>query len=339
MSQSFLWALNKQGGAGYVRLGSSMPLGWLDTFVLGTTEPVGGVNVGAGVFEGRAFPTQTITTGGAVSYNSGNGIYTITSGTYEDLVIPGFVQLSAGVVLINCHIKATVTEQTSERQLAQGPTTSGQAELRFCTIDPQTPSPFYNGMSQGIKAVRCWIKNCTDGIKAYSASASGARIRGEGCLIDNLSQFRPDYADDVPYRPETHNDGIQFHNTLDAADVSFLGCKFNGRHSLTAGDVPATQTQIAAVMFTVIGGGESHGSFDYCWFLGGMYCVNAGSDSAEMADSSLSITNSRFERPGTDEYGDSRAPAAALAIDSSLNFTDGGNTYIDNGQPVPITPA
>lgn len=242
-------------------------------------------------------------------------------------------------MLINCHIKGTATEQTSERQLAQGPTTSGQAELRFCTIDPQTASPYYNGMSQGIKAVRCWIKNCTDGIKAYSASGSGARIRGEGCLIDNLSQFRPDYA--YPgTRPETHNDGIQFHNTLNASDVTFFGCKFNGRHSLTAGDVPATRTQIAAVMFTVIGGGESHGSFDYCWFLGGIQCINAGSDSVEMANSSLSITNSRFERPGTDEYGDGRAPNAnaAIVVDNSLPFTDGGNTYMDNGQPVPVTP-
>ncbi len=301
------------------------------TFVLGTTEPVGGVNVGAGVI--AAYPTTNIPIGGAVSYNSSNGVYTITSGTWENYVIPGFAECSADVVLRNCAIIGTVTEQTSERQLVKGPTTSGQMTLEYCTVDPQTPSAYYNGISQGVKAVRSWIKNTTDGIKAYSTSSNGARIRCEGVLIDQLTQFAPDYA---ASRTETHNDCIQTHHFLDT--VELVGCKLNGRHSLTKGDIPPYRAQIAAVMCTVISGGEFRLTLDQCWLLGGIYCVNAGSDSVEMADSYLTITNSRFERPGTDQFGDGRAPSIALVVDNSLNFTGSGNTYIDNGQPVPVTP-
>lgn len=306
-----------------------------DTFVLGTTEPNGGVNVGAGVI--RAYPTNTISVGGVVSLSGST--YTIAAGaTVSNVVIPGFVNLNNGSVLENCVVTAPPTEQTTGRPIVKGPTggTTNLAIVRFCTINPTASSPYYDGVGYtNLRVERTWIKNTTDGVAAFdNFSNGGCNLLLTGCLIESLAQFRPDYA--YPgTRPETHNDGAQMQgngSATSADDIYFDGCKINARHSTTQGDIPPTLTQIAALMLTP-NVGNVHMTYTRGWLLGGIYCVNAGSNT--LSGSDLVITNNRFERPGTD----AEAPTVALAVDASLSLTASGNTYIDNGQPVPVTSA
>jgi len=303
-----------------------------NNFILGTTEPLGGINVGAGIL--RPYPTQTITVGGSVSYSS--NVYTIAAGvTVADVVIPGFVKLNNGSVLENCIITGPPSEVTSEGPLVKGPTggTSNLARVRFCTVDPDLASPYYSGMGYtNLHVERCWVKNVTDGFSAFdNFSNGGCNLLIESTLVEGLSQFAPDYA--YPGgRTETHNDCAQMQGNgaaADATDIYFDGCKFNGRHSTTKGDVPPYRAQIAALMLTP-NLSAIRMTYTRGWLLGGIYCVNAGSNT--LSSSELVITNNRFERPGTDPD----APSAALAADPSLTLTASNNTYIDNGQPVAV---
>lgn len=312
---------------------------WSDPFVHRETKPSAS-NTGVGYYEDRDVPTINATGSTGVSYNSGSKVYTVASGiTVENRVFHGFVDLGNNAYLRNCHIIGPPSEVTTVRALVQGPSTSGQATIEFCTIDPQTASAYYDGIGRGIFARRCHIMNVTDSVRAFSTSSNGARIRVEDCLLERMAQFSPDY---VNTRGETHNDHIQFqgnpHGNND--DIVLDGCAVNARHSLTKGDIPPYRAEIAAVMMTPQNSvGAAHGKVIYCWLEGGMYCVNAGSNNALMSSSSLEVSDCKFERPGTDAYGDGRAPTWALGVDNSLNFIGVGNTYIDNGQPVPVTSA
>lgn len=305
-----------------------------DTFVLGTTEPVGGTNVGSGVL--RAAPSSTITVGGSVSLSGST--YTIAAGaTIADKIIPGFVNLGNGSILENCLITGPATEQATERPIVKGPGggTSNLATVRFCTVDPDLASPYYSGIGYtNLHVERCWFKNITDGVSAFdNVGNGGCNLLFEGCLIDSLAQFAPDYA--YPGgRTETHNDCAQMQGNGSAAgntsDIYFDGCKFNGRHSTTKGDIPPYRAQLSALMLTP-NVSAIFMTYTRGWLLGGIDCVNASSNS--LSASALVITNNRFERPGTDPD----APAVALAADPSLTITASGNTYIDNGQSVPVT--
>jgi|GEM_PF-6687794 hypothetical protein len=305
-----------------------------DTFTLGTTEPQGGINVGAGV--ARAYPTQTISVSGLVSLSGST--YTISAGaTISDVIIPGFVNLNDGSVLENCVVTAPPTEQATSRPIVKGPTggTTNLAHIRFCTIDPDVASAWYDGFGYtNLHVERTWVKNTTDGVAAFDNFGNGGcNLLIEGCHIESLAQFAPDYAY-TGGRLETHNDCAQMQGNGggNVNDIYIDGCKFDGRHSTTKGDIPPYRLQIAALMLTP---NVSAISMTYTrgWLLGGIYCVNAGSDT--LSASELVITNNRFERPGTDP----EAPSVALAVDSGLTLTATGNTYIDNGQAVPATNA
>lgn len=321
--------------------------GWEDVFVYRTTpgvahtKPVGGANVGAGVYQARDVPTVDAVGHAGVSWNGTNKEYTISAGTLvQDRVFNGFVNLGDGAEILNCLVAAPAAEVTNTRALVQGPPSSGQGRVTFCTIDPVTASAHYDGVGRGVRVSRSWITNVVDGLRGFSTSASGARIYAEASLFDRAVQFAPDY---VNSRAETHNDvGVQFQGNPSGSngDIVLDGCAVNARHSLTKGDTPPYRAQIAAIMFTPqTSQGAAHGKVVYCWLEGGVFCVNAGSDHALMASSSLEVSNCYFERPGTNAYGDGRAPDVALAVDSSLTFVGTGNTYIDNGAAVPVTNA
>lgn len=345
MSPAFLWLTSANSGSGgFVRLGRGSapappPAGWTDSFVHRTTKPTSS-NVGVGVYQARSVPTQDAQGHTGVTWNSSSKEYTVSAGTVvEDRVFNGFVNLSDGSELVNCLVRGPATEVTNTRALVQGPSTSGQATIQFCTVDPQTASAHYDGIGRGIFARRCHILNVTDCVRAFSTSANGARIRVEDSLLERMTQFAPDY---VNTREETHNDIIQFQGNPNGNDNDIVldGCALNARHSLTKGDIPPYRDEIAAVMVTPQSSvGASHGTVTWCWLEGGIYCVNAGSDSALMSSSSLVLTNCRFEKPGSNTYGDNRAPTWAIGADNSLTLTASGNTYIQDGTAVPVTPA
>jgi hypothetical protein len=318
---------------------------WTNPIILGTTKPIGGVNIGAGIYEERDYPTATAPTGGGITYNSTNKEWTVSAGvTLENRVFPGFVNLGDGARLINCPITGPDAEVTNMRALVQGPSTTGQAYLDWCTIDPDIPSAYYDGIGRGLWVTYTDVKNVVDGIRAFSTSANGVRIRAEAVHIHSMTQFAPDYAyNGGAGRAETHNDGIQCQGNPngDDTDIYLDGCWIDARHSTTKGDTPPYREQIAAIMITPQSSqGAVHMTYTRGWLSGGVYCVNAGSDTVDdYGPSSLVLTGTRFERPGTNVYGDGRAPDVALALDANLIRTLSGNTYEDNGAAVPVTNA
>lgn len=322
--------------------------GWSNPITLGVTEPIGALdigttNIGAGIFQGRPFPTATISVGSGITFNSTSKRYTIST-VVEDKVIPGFVTLTETGVIRNCHLAAPATEYTSGfTAMVEGPATTGSGLVEWCTIHPNVASAYYDGIGRGITARYTDVAGVIDGTRAFSTSVNGFRGRFEACSFHDSPQFAPDYAYSGT-RPETHNDvGIQAQGNPngDNDDIYYDGCRINARHSLTQGNLPPYRAQIAAIMITPQASvGAVHMTYTRGWLYGGDYCVNAGSDTVSLyGGSSLVITNTRFERPGTNMFGDGRAPTVALAVDSGLALTAFGNTYIDNGLPVPVTNA
>jgi hypothetical protein len=315
---------------------------WTNPIVIGTTEPIGGTNVGMGFYENRPEPSVTISTGTGITFNNTTKAYAIST-TVEDRVIPGFVDLTSTGYLINCHVIGPAVEiTTGNRALVAGPS-SGQGRVDWCTIDPQTPSAYYDGFGHGIWARFCDVKNVIDGVRGHSTSVNGFRGKFEACEFHHAVQFAPDYANGN--RQETHNDVlIQCQGNpnapgatalLKCADIFFDGCRGNARHSTTKGDIPPYRDQIAAIMMTPAVG-PCYMTFTRGWLYGGIYCVNAGSN--ELNDgSALIITDTRFEKPGTDAFGDGRAPDIALGLDSGLIRTASGNTYISDGTNVSVS--
>lgn len=328
-----------QGGTG------ELP-GWSDPFAgsgLGTVEPIGGVNVGAGFYQDRPFPTATITIGNGVTFNSTAGRYTVAAGvTIENVVIPGFLTLADGALARNVYVKAPPTEKLAGQALVEGPNTLGQGRIEWSTIAPEVASAYYDGIGRGIRAYACDVYDITDGTRGFSTSVNGVRIQCYATEFHHAAQWRPDYA--TSNRAETHNDvGVQGQGNPngDDNDLYFEGCRVNARHSLTKGTGSPTRNQIAAIMVTPAASvGAVHLTYKNGWLYGGIFCVNAGSDGVNsFGPSSVVITGNRIERPGTDIFGDGRAPDVALAIDPTLARTISGNVYVDNGAPVPITNA
>lgn len=321
--------------------------GWSDPWVggtlIGTLKPVGGTNVGAGLLEGRPYPTATIATGTGITYNATSKRYTIST-VVTDRVIPGFVTLTATGELENCEIQAPPVEYTSGyTALVEGPATVGQGKIRWTTIKPTVASAYYDGIGRGVEAYYCDVQGVIDGVRGFSTSVNGARIQCYAVHFHSSPQFRPDYAHSGG-RPETHNDIViqaQGNPNGDDNDILFDGCWGDARHSTTQGTTPATRDQIAAIMITPAASqGAVHMTYRNGWLTGGIYCVNGGSDGVDdYGPSSLVLTGNRFERPGTDVYGDGRAPDVAIALDSHLIRTVSGNVYEDNGLPVPVTNA
>jgi hypothetical protein len=334
-------------------LGWALETGWLDPWAgganIGTLEPIGegeiGAfgqttrNVGAGLYEDRAFPTDELVVQTGVTYNSTTKRYTI-SVPIHDKVIRGFVTLTSTGELWNCHVAGPTVEYTGGYlAMVEGPT-SGTAlgKVYWTTVAPIVASAYYDGVGRGIEIWYSDIYDICDGVRGYHTNAAGARIHSHACDYHHAAQFRPDYANGTG-RAETHNDvGVQCQGNIGTDDdISFDGCRINARHSLSKGTLPATRTQIAALMLTPQSGVglAVHMRFDDGWLYGGMYCVNAGGNNlGDYGGSSLTIRNTRFERPGTNMFGDGRAPDRALAVDSSLTLVHSGNTYIDNGAPV-----
>lgn len=322
--------------------------GWSDMWagggLIGLLKPIGGTNVGGGIFEDRPFPSATLTTGAGITYNATTKRFTLAAGVViEDKVVPGFLSGAAGSKAINCHIAGPDTEYTGGYlAMVEGPSSVGQMELEWCTIDPNVASAYYDGIGRGVVARYCDVKNVVDGVRGFSTSVNGVRIQCYATHFHSSAQFRPDYANSN--RDETHNDVMvqaQGNPSGDDNDLLFDGCWGDGRHSTTKGTLPATRAQISAIMITPQASvGAVHMTCRNSWLSGGLYCVNGGSDTVDdYGPSSLVLTGNRLERPGTDVYGDGRAPDVAIALDPNLVRTVSGNVYEDNGAPVPITNA
>lgn len=304
------------------------------TFTLGLTEPIGS-NSGAGVI--RAYPTTVI-----------NGNVSVANGqTVADRIINGYVDIAIGGTLENCVVRGPATQPTSGgrplvRVNGHTPTPGGtRANIRFCDVRPQTPSAFFDGIGyKGYYAYRCKIWDCTDSFAVFSTQSDGlVNVLVEGCYSPNMVQWRPDYAYSGG-RSHTHNDTIQFQGNLgDVNDAIFTGNSFYAKFVTYAGTQPleSTRQHQAAIMITpnvpdVAGiANRVSATFHRNWLRGGIHTVNGGSDTN--TSGRIVFTENRFQRPGVGEF----APTVALSLNSAYPRTVSGNTYIDNGQPVPVS--
>jgi hypothetical protein len=312
-----------------VRITTTRDRNTVEPFTLGVTEPTA-LNSGAGNMPGHpAVASLTVI----------NGDVTVTAGTtYEDKIINGrlFVNWSSGTQTIvrNVEVRGPVTPPVSGSavplvtvQSLPGTMTSStqQVLFEFVTIRPQTTSSYWDGFGRkGFKTVRCLIEDVNDGWQVFSSTADGLiRAEDEGSCLTKFAQFQPDVANP---RPVTHNDGVQNQGSLD--EFWMTGTAINARPSTTrSSPLPPIRDELSAVMLNTNTQTRSGVRMDRCWIRGGIYSVNAGGTSGY-----VEITNSKFERPGTDTW----APDRAISLNPSITRVVTGNTYIDNGATVPV---
>jgi hypothetical protein len=300
-----------------------------DGFILGVTEPTALTN-GAGRMPGH--PT-------AGSLTVVNGDVTVAAGTtYEDKIVNGrlFVNWSGTTQTIvrNVEVRGPATPPASGSavplvQVNNLPSTmtasTQQVLFEFVTIRPQTTSSYWDGFGRkGFKTVRCLVEDINDGWQVFSTTVDGiVRVTDEGSCLTGFAQFQPDVANP---RPVTHNDGIQNQGSLD--DPDFTGTAINARPSTTrSSPLPPIRDELSAVMLNSNTQSRAGIALDRVWIRGGIYSVNAGLPSGY-----VEITDSKFERPGTDTW----APDRAISINVGVTRVVTGNTYIDNGATVPV---
>lgn len=291
-------------------------------FVVGETYP-DETTVGAGII--RPYPTNVVTT---PTTFTGTATEPIVDTIFENLVtIDG-----QGFEFENCVFRGPA-ERTTGSNLINVFSDSSGTVLRYCDINPQTESSYWNGI--GYKRYRleqCHVWGCTDAFAAFALQDDpdpSVDVKIIGTWAEKLSQFKPDVAGN---RDVTHNDVIQCQGNVGPDDDILIdGCRFDGYHSLEQSDpTPPQHTQISAIMMTPSGSCQDRVCLTArrSWFTGGVFTLNATAPSLGL--SVLVLEDNIWEAPR------SGGPSAAIAIDTVLtNRTVTGNLYAD-GSPVPI---
>jgi hypothetical protein len=307
-----------------------------DGFVHRLTEPTE-FNSGAGRMPGRV---------GIDGLEVVNGNVTIAAGeTVSDKWINGFVDMVPGARLRNCYVAGPATQITSGTRplvrVTQAPTAVGgtRAEMEYVTIRPQTPSARVDGVGyRSFHMVRSIVQDTTDGWGFFADNGSNGLVNVlvEDSALLSLVQFRPD----VPInRSHTHNDGAQGqYNSGGENDAVWDGCSINPQFVTYAGTQPLetpVQHQAAFMVSPNAGLGDRvYLKVQYSWLYGGVYTVNSGTDTNDLGG--IWLLNNRFERPGAPGVPAGN-PEKSIVIDASMPRTVSGNTYMDTGDPVPVS--
>lgn len=321
MARIETWAVISTGdGLALRRRGQAdKPLPGSSLFTLGVTEPVA-ANSGAGVI--RPYPTVVI-----------DGNVTVQTGqTLADRIINGRVTILGTGVLENCVVRGPAAEPTASQVLVSC-ASSTAAVVRFCDVEPQTPSAYWTGIgSKNYTAYRNKIIGCVDGFAAYATSGTDGlcNIKIQGNYSPNMAHFAPDYAN--ANRTRTHNDFVQMQgNTGTPADILIEGNSANARHHPTYGTQPTVYSELSCLMVSPNTQTKVSYTSRKNWWRGGVFTVNAGDANPGGA---IVHDGDRFERPGTVTPG----PTSSLVVDAGTTLTiPNPCTYIDNGTTVPVT--
>lgn len=321
----------------------------IDNFVLGVTQPTE-ANSGAGIL--RAYPTTVV-----------NGNVTVSSGqVLADTIINGFVTLTGTGKIENCVVRGPATTYVMSGDggsyliNSSNATWTTNPNISFCTIDPQSPSPFLNGIGQrNYYSYRSVIKRCTDNLTVAGDSANNYRAHTsvEGSFLGDLIYWVPDIAVTSTYpggRPEgTHNEGVQFHgngyvagiadsywygNTMGGdTDTVFSGtCTKAGVGTATADPSSLTRNQSNGVTLSTPGTSQVNGHFEKNWFVGGYYSFNGGGG----AGGTMKVVDNLFERRNT---GSGFQVLKELVINTNYTrIVTPANHYIDNPNGVETVP-
>lgn len=320
-----VYVASKTGGM-WVAEGRPSLLQAAPTFEVGTTFPDTGV-VGAGVLR-----PLTSVVNGDVTYSTP----TAPGNPIKDVTFNGIVNAVPGVEFENCAMRGPAV-RTSGSNLLQviGYNTAGSTQVvaRYCDINPQGPSSYWNGVGwRNYRLEQCNIWGSVDGLAAYALSSDAnprAYVNVIGTWIHDLAQFKPDVAGN---RDVTHNDCIQAQGNVGPADDILLdGCRLDGYHSLTqSSPLPPEHTQISAVMLTPNTQDRICLTLMRSWVTGGVVTVNGLSS---QPNSLLVLDRVQFEKPHPSTGG----PSAPVRLNANLTGrTITGLVYPD-GSAVPVT--
>lgn len=295
------------------------------TFVVGTTYP-DATTVGAGILR----PLTSVV----------NSDVTYVSGTYVDTTFNGIVNAKPGVVFENCAFRGPVVRTSGSNLLnvvQYAGLGSAQVLARYCDINPQTPSPYWNGVGyRNYRLEQCDVWGNTDNLAAFSLSTDAdpaIYIDVVGTWLHDMSQFHPDTASG---RAVTHNDCIQLQGNIGAADdVLIDGCRLDGTASTSqSSPLPPTHEQLSAVMVTPATRDRVCLTVKRSWLSGGIDTFNA--TKTGQPNTVLVLDQNVWEKPHPSTNGPSIAIALSSAI-ASVSVTN--QLYTDGTAVVPVMSA
>lgn len=295
-------------------------------FVLRTTRPTIGL-----ASHGIIRPTDGTLTGDQ----------TVGSGQFiKDKIINGNVTITGDGYIENCYVRGRTADATGVEFLVNTTNATGRAfadrtlenaNIRYCTIQPQNPSSYRNGVgSKNWNIYRSTVLDCTDSLNAYAPSGGDGlcRCAVRGSYFARFSQFAPDTANN---RDIGHCDHIQCqgNDTDDPYDIYSCGNSYNARPGPASTD-PSRYEQIA--VFMVSPNTQARVSFrsEDDWAEGGVYTINAG---AANPGGVVHLIRPKMERPGVNTPG----PDKAIVIDAATSRLVDDPRYLDNNAIVPVS--
>jgi hypothetical protein len=162
----------------------------------------------AGEYEPSAATTGVIPGTTLTDYNASSvDKVTLPAGTVlSNKRIYGDITPGGPVTLRNCLLVGGTSQPSSDIGVvtATGSLRSGLIELYDCSIIPRAPKNGRNGVQgRQYKAVRCYVKNTTDGFGVFSTlgSNTAADVTIQQCMVEELLYSYPDPAS------SNHSDG------------------------------------------------------------------------------------------------------------------------------------
>lgn len=308
-------------------------------FVLGTTVPVVGFNVGVRPGTPLVTNTRTSISGSAVE-------------VFENMVFPNKVTINGqNKTFINCKFEGRTG--TSECVTAYA-TDNDNLVFRYCTFaHPADMFPKgYVGTAGGkmgfrghhVRLIQCAFYNVVDGFRPRRTGGGDADFEALGCHVSNLLFLSPDTGQD---NRQSHNDCMQDDQTLKQDNVLVKGCWLNGHLNPDMGQAafpvnppgwattadgtrlggnlqyPPWLTCNATIQLAdSTSGVKENYVFDSNWMFGGSVLINAGG----VDNIGLSVINNRVGR-------DSRQGKFLVCPNSLTLDAFSGNTFYDDGTP------
>lgn len=220
---------------------------------------------------------------------SGSSTITTNDTTIENMIIPFWMDIRAArFTARNCWARGDATTLSSGRSMFQFDHANAvDGLIEDCTLDPQLPSRFANGIQgRNFTARRNRIRNVTDYFLVRNVPSNGGLLNVD--IQQNYGECFAWHIDAGQGDLQTHNDGIQ----LQGGDGTGSLAKGNALHavySTTVGDTPrpdrGTGTitdgrynwgSLVGIQYTDLSGFTTNMTVYRNWIYGGKVAVSAG---------------------------------------------------------------
>lgn len=283
-------------------------------------------------------PTNTGVRPGVTLTNQGATTVTVDGTTYQNINFTGLVVVKASdVTFLNCRFSGPASYTTGVGLISNAGDTLAHATARRllledCTIDAVTPNLYTNGFEgHDVTMRRCKIVNVVDGIDIKNHHAGykdgPVDVYIEACYIGELAFFSPTSLSDH----KTHNDGVQI---MGGANIFFTGNwitgMLGGAGSYDPAYPPPPGGQAnAAFMIKPDSGQITNVRILKNWLGGGSYTVHSASTGNIALGNFGDVSQNKFSR-------DQKVPTKPIVFTDGSTPSATGNTYEDDGTPVPV---